>query len=691
MENLAHSTPRSHSPASSGYSSKDSIPASIPASSGYHSNGSISTSIPSSRDSLYDANRHAMARWQTSEAGIVIGGHGLEHAGPDIPATPPVISEVKATITDSPFITLTKVRPVEPAPALVRAPLVRIAVNALLADCTGPEGGNRAGAALAESAAPRSEGSELYLLGCRVQQAMVDETLAWHERAAAELAAAAARLTSGTAEITIESNFVQMALASAIDDYATRNGPCRASSDKELLPSPILARSDILNRLRQLRDLDGANRRKLDVAVDRALGPAASPQTRCVARLIIDLVAEMANESFRRRVYQDEIEKLLAASVGNPDALHRAFVSLYALDRSFALPHQSGVERCLALVGSLPRPVQEDFIRTFAAAQADTGDRATAPALRSYRDVMQSEALLPGKVSERLQSDQRQFMTDLFAAAAILSGKEPPSKHAADAAAGTARAALLAMPAPRRRTLREIAQAFWRRIRPSTRLERAQRRVGQIIKQQAVSTSPTRAQWKIMEAAIQDLIDLQRSPARYGDVVQACVSTLTPAQCAALRDLVDSNESLKADVLDRRGGIPRARRLHLLALDAALANEPAIRHTMQAVGNAVAALRGGRDNPEFVEAFVALSACLNQHARELPDARILCEAVLKRLGLPPRHIHEALARLKTLQAHVWIEDKIRMTYRNMSHPRLETISLTPALRALEAALENQAA
>lgn len=707
-----------HAPLRPGRKAHDDAPTSSPssdslASSGYHGStgsislapsiASVSSSVFTSNDSLSTFPRPSSQFRASSEISITLVDDTAGAALPALPASHPVTSVATATITDPSAITEKVLRTAESIVSLDRAPLVRAAVDALLDECpasdsigpTLPAPPQSFSTATPEpSPAERpTPGSRLYIVGRDIHSHLSERTAGWHERAASSIVQAARMLADGVERNTIEFNFIRMSLAQALNHFGPRTGsPASTPGDNDRAVPATAEQLDALDRPGRLRDPENADRRKLDAALDIALPGHADPKVRRLAGRIVDLVAEMANEAFRQRLYRDEVEHLVAASDRNDlDAMHKAFIQMYGLDRSFASPYRSDLDRCVALVDSLPPSVQEDFMRTFAL----SAQVSPTHGLGRYLDTILAGTALPDETSERLRSDLRRFMMDLFAAAERLAGARTGTAPAARTTGARTTATLLDMPPPARPTVRAVALGIWRRIFPGTRLERAKRQVFQAIKRQAASARLlTRSEWQALENAMRELARLQRPPARYADVVQACVGTLTPGECIALHHVVETYPFLKVDDPEGRRIMPAPQKQHLLALDAALTMESATRHAVPVVAQAVEALRGDRRSPRFLDALEALSDCLDKHAADLPDARALCESALRRLALPSRDVHAALERLATLTAQGRLKDDIKaeqINNRKASNPRMETISLMPALRALGAALEHRAA
>ncbi|AOB31003.1 hypothetical protein AKI39_10330 [Bordetella sp. H567] len=642
----------------------------------------------------------AHQNWHSSQASIMIGDSTPEAVMPDRRTPSPAVSEVTLAITDHAAETTWLMESTDPRPCLPRAPAVCAAVDALLADCLpGPTMPSIRPPGVFPSPAqePSPQETSLYLLGCHIRGELFDQASGWHERAASRIATAAAAMTSGIAQQAIAVDFTQLALALHISLQSEADGAREPATGDTGGPRTVTAADlDILDRVARLRDVDNVDRRKLEAAVDTALVPWTNTTARRVAGRVVDVVAAMAHEVFHRRVYRDEIEKLVAASDRDDhDAMHEAFIRLYHMDRAFASPHQSGVDRCIRLVKSLPAPVQADFMRTFLPRSEHPADDVPAQGLQAYLRPVQAGVVLGSQVSDRLRVDLQRMMADLLAAAAHLRGEEAAIAPAADAGRKRTTTDLFDMPAPQRPTLAAMVRNIWRRLGPATPLERAERRLFQAIKQQAVlPIRPIRAQWTSMDAAIRDVLALQQPPASYADVVQACVRTLTPEQCVALHHIVDSYEHLKEDDPALHRSLSAERKQHLAALDAALTKEVDVRPAMPAVDKAIRALARGSRGRDLLGALEALSACLDKHAGDLPAARTLCAATLKRLALPPGDLDAALARLRTLAAQARLKDDITATfetYRRTPNAVAETSSLMPSLRVLAAALEAQAA
>ncbi|ARP81397.1 hypothetical protein CAL12_11700 [Bordetella genomosp. 8] len=241
--------------------------------------------------------------------------------------------------------------------------------------------------------------------------------------------------------------------------------------------------------------------------------------------------------------------------------------------------------------------------------------------------------------------------------------------------------ALRDMPAVQQPLAGTIARDIWRRARTisgrtwwpasasrSARLARAHRQVAVSLKQQAAASRPlTRSQWKLLESAIKDIARLQAAPARYEDVVEACVRTLSPAECVSLNHVVDSYQWLLEPA-----GAPAADMVeqlrHLRAMETVLGREPAIRHATRAVGKVMETLAGNRRREaELPAAIAALAACLDTYAPDAGTASMLCAKALDRLAPPARQARHLLSALD------------------------DTARAVPALQALSRALETRAA
>ncbi|OZI18378.1 hypothetical protein CAL26_11655 [Bordetella genomosp. 9] len=226
-----------------------------------------------------------------------------------------------------------------------------------------------------------------------------------------------------------------------------------------------------------------------------------------------------------------------------------------------------------------------------------------------------------------------------------------------------------------------IARDIWRRARTisgrtwwpasasrSARLARAHRQVAVSLKQQAASSRPlTRSQWKLLEAAIKDIARLQSAPARYDDVVEACVRTLSPAECVSLNHVVDSYQWLLEPA-----GAPTVDMIeqlrHLRAMETVLGREPAIRHATRAVGKVMETLAGNRRREaELPAAIAALAACLDTYAPDASTASVLCAKAFDRLAPTARQARALLTALD------------------------DTGRAVPALQALSSAVEARAA
>ncbi|CAM3544378.1 Novel E3 ligase domain-containing protein [Bordetella sputigena] len=309
------------------------------------------------------------------------------------------------------------------------------------------------------------------------------------------------------------------------------------------------------------------------------------------------------------------------------------------------------------------------------------------------------------------------LMPALRGLAAILQKAAPPRidteaqaiRPAPEIVPARAPEALRDMPPVQKPLPGTIAEGIWRRARTisgrtwwpasaskSARLARAHRQVAVSLKQQAASSRPlTPSQWKLLETAIKDIARLQQSSARYADMVEAAVRTLSPAECVSLNHVVDSYDWL----LDHDGPWPvevRAEQLqHLRTLAAVLGREPAIRHATRAVAKVIETVGNDRRRAAGLPAAMEdLAACLDKHASNADSARLLCTKALERLNPPARQARSVLAVLRQPRAAEGHHDgssDARLTYRDAPNRTVETARAAPALHALSGALEARAA
>ncbi|WP_415834927.1 hypothetical protein [Bordetella bronchialis] len=584
--------------------------------------GHTRTSRPATRSPAQETPANSRAAQASPVADIPAGMHGAQQVGKWLSGTPP----------------------------LARSQAIRIATDALLIECALPEDGAAAGARAAmDDESPRDthaapDGGDLLRLGGDLYAAVFGQGAGWAARAAWAMVRAAAELASGARKDDIDIAFVQLGLGHAIDNAVRPDAPAAGQG------ADVAAQLEMLDAVRQLRAWGGPRREQLEQALDDILQEVGTPKLRRITESIADVVVEMADEAYKRRL----IATLLAADErDDAAAVHAAFQQLYRLDRSSATHYESGVERCLTFIRTLPQPLQASFVDALVPAGDKGTDDTAARGLRAYAGLMRADQPPFDQLSAALRYDQRKVMTDMMAAAATLRGDQSNVVPLVDTVKRAPQGGAPGVAQPARvAPLRTIAQAIRRYFRP-TALDRAERKIAQALKRQTASATR----------------DADPATA-YRLAAQAYVATLPQKERLALHRMTTPYEFLKIDAGERA---------RMVAIHTALERDRKLHEAfIPSVVNFLDALNADNSD-DFVDALDQLTYEINLTSGPA-EARDLCEAAARHRAVRDmlashRHARDTAARHERNIEAVLLA-------RGHRDARSETMRLLPALRAM---------